>query len=70
MRIVIQETFPYLCHNPATRQGISRTHRFPAAGANQGLKDVEPGGRQLSAPEGAGAIEEVAADDRVAHQSF
>ena len=24
MRIAIQETFPYLCHNPETRQGISR----------------------------------------------
>jgi hypothetical protein len=25
MRIVIQEMFPYLCHNPGTGQGISRT---------------------------------------------
>jgi hypothetical protein len=24
MRIAIQETFPYLCHKPGTRQGISR----------------------------------------------
>jgi len=31
MRIVIQEMFPYLCHNPGTGQGISRLSRFPAA---------------------------------------
>jgi hypothetical protein len=44
MRIVIQEMFPYLCHNSGTGQGISRT---PSVSNQQKRKLIQSGQERL-----------------------